>query len=300
MSLGKNIKLMRKNAGWKKSELAEKCGVSKEIVSEWEKDKREPSVREYKSLSKLFDVTIDKLMENEEIADRAMEQIYKDWSFYIGYVIKNLYGFEREQLGWDVDLRAVNTISMLYCMMRSRYMSEDGKVYKKYLVKNSTEKERYNWVKAINGQRILEKEGPFEAYIDGKCEINQCFEDLEKELRATSEKLQKKFDKKVGSELFKTYKNMKWDAGILKNHDTFSEKKLEENMDELNKIISELNSENMAGKLLIFFGNEIKQAFYDEDEKKLAELIDDMKLLEKYIWYKIPVDENDTDNTKAV
>ena len=26
MSLGKNIKLMRKNAGWKKSELAEKCG----------------------------------------------------------------------------------------------------------------------------------------------------------------------------------------------------------------------------------------------------------------------------------
>ncbi len=32
-------------------------------------------------------------------------------------------------------LRAVNTISMLYCMMRSRYMSEDGKVYKKYLVK---------------------------------------------------------------------------------------------------------------------------------------------------------------------
>ena len=53
MSLGKNIKLMRKNVGWKKSELAEKCGVSKEIVSEWEKDKREPSVREYKSLSKL-------------------------------------------------------------------------------------------------------------------------------------------------------------------------------------------------------------------------------------------------------
>lgn len=64
MSLGKNIKLMRKNAGWKKSELAEKCRVSKEIVSEWEKDKREPSVREYKSLSKLFDVTIDKLIQN--------------------------------------------------------------------------------------------------------------------------------------------------------------------------------------------------------------------------------------------
>ena len=38
-------------------------------------------------------------------------------------------------------------------------------------------------------------------------------------------------------------------------------------MDELNKIISELNSENMADKLLIFFGNEIKQAFYDKDEK---------------------------------
>lgn len=300
MSLGKNIKLMRKNVGWKKSELAEKCGVSKEIVSEWEKDKREPSVREYKSLSKLFDVTIDKLMENEEIADRAMEQIYKDWSFYIGDVIKDLYEFEREQLGWDVDLRAVNTISMLYCMMRSRYMSEDGKVYKKYLVKNSTEKERHNWVIAINEQRILEKEGPFEAYIDGKCEIDQCFNDLEKKLWSKSQKLQKKFDEKVGSELFKTYKSIKWVAVTLKDHDTYSEKKLAENMDKLNKIISELNSENMADKLLIFFGNEIKQAFYDKDEKKLAELIDDMNLLEKYIWYKIPVDENDTDNTKAV
>lgn len=300
MSLGKNIKLMRKNAGWKKSELAEKCGVSKEIVSEWEKDKREPSVKEYKSLSKLFDVTIDKLMENEELADRTMEQIYKDWSFYIGYVIKDLYGFEREQLGWDVDLRSVNTISMLYCMMSNRYMSEDGKVYKKYLVKNSTEKERYNWVKAINGQRILEKEGPFEAYIDGKCEIKQCFEDLEKELRTKSEKLQKKFDKKVGSELFKTYKNIKWAASILKNHDVYSEKKLVENMDKLNKIISEQNAENVVGKFLIFYGNEIKQAFYDKDEKKLEELIDDMKLLEKYIWYKIPVDESDTDNAEAV
>ena len=71
-------------------------------------------------------------------------------------------------------------------------------------------------------------------------------------------------------------------------------------MDKLNKIISAQNSENVVGKFLIFYGNEIKQAFYDKDEKKLAELIDDMKLLEKYIWYKIPVDENDTDNTKAV
>lgn len=300
MSLGKNIKLMRKNAGWKKAELAEKCEVSKKIVSEWEKDKREPSVREYKSLSKLFDVTIDELMENVEMTDRTRDRMYKDVNDYIGYIIEDLYEVEKAQLGWDIDLRAVNRINILYYVVSNRYMSDEGKVYKKYLVKNSTEKERDTWVKNINIRIGSEKKEPFEAYIDGKCEIDQCFDDLEKKLWSKSQKLQKKFDEKVGSELFKTYKSIKWVAVTLKDHDTYSEKKLAENMDKLNKIISDQNSENVVGKFLIFYGNEIKQAFYDNDEKKLSELIDDMTFLEKYIWYKIPVDENDTDNTKAV
>ena len=68
---------------------------------------------------------------------------------------------KREQLGWDVDLRAVNTISMLYCMMRSRYMSEDGKSIQKYLVKNSTEKRKiqlgksYKWAMYIRKGRFI-------------------------------------------------------------------------------------------------------------------------------------------------
>lgn len=61
MTIGKKIKKLRKESGYKQKELAEKLGVAVNSISHWETDTFEPSILNCISLADIFGVTLDEL-----------------------------------------------------------------------------------------------------------------------------------------------------------------------------------------------------------------------------------------------
>ena len=66
MSFGEKLSFLRKQRGMTQMELAEKLDISRQAVSRWERGTAEPSTENLVSIGKLFDVTVDTLI-NENI-----------------------------------------------------------------------------------------------------------------------------------------------------------------------------------------------------------------------------------------
>lgn len=60
--LGIRINELRRCRGWSQVELANRLGISKQTVSNWENDNIQPSIEMLVRLAKLFDVTTDYLL----------------------------------------------------------------------------------------------------------------------------------------------------------------------------------------------------------------------------------------------
>ncbi len=60
--LSKNICALRTSFGWTQVQLAQKLGVTKQTVSNWENDNIQPSIDMLIKLSKIFNVTTDYLL----------------------------------------------------------------------------------------------------------------------------------------------------------------------------------------------------------------------------------------------
>lgn len=92
MSLGKNIYTLRKEKGYSQEELAHKCNVSRQAVSKWEADEVMPDTNNLLALSKIFQITIDELLENEvhtakpDTFDKSVRLVRKHWA-KIGYYL---------------------------------------------------------------------------------------------------------------------------------------------------------------------------------------------------------------------
>ena len=65
MSLGNNIYTLRSKADLSQEELAAKLGVSRQSVSKWETDASVPDVDKLIQLSKIFEITLDELVNGE-------------------------------------------------------------------------------------------------------------------------------------------------------------------------------------------------------------------------------------------
>ena len=65
MELGKQIKLLRQEAGISQEELADRVYVSRQTISNWENDKSYPDVNSLVLLSEVFHVSIDKLIKGD-------------------------------------------------------------------------------------------------------------------------------------------------------------------------------------------------------------------------------------------
>lgn len=65
MSLGNNIYTLRAKADLSQEELAAKLGVSRQSVSKWETDASVPDVDKLIQLSKIFEITLDELVNGE-------------------------------------------------------------------------------------------------------------------------------------------------------------------------------------------------------------------------------------------
>lgn len=65
MSIAKNIYNLRKKTNLSQESLAEKIGVTRQTISNWESGISTPDLKQSKELSKYLNVTIDELADNE-------------------------------------------------------------------------------------------------------------------------------------------------------------------------------------------------------------------------------------------
>ena len=65
LDIGKKIQNIRKENNITQNELAEKLQVSRQAVSRWEANLSEPSIEAILMISKLFNLSVDELLETE-------------------------------------------------------------------------------------------------------------------------------------------------------------------------------------------------------------------------------------------
>ncbi|MCM3318061.1 helix-turn-helix domain-containing protein [Rummeliibacillus stabekisii] len=63
--IGENIRALRKLNDLSQQKLADKLGISAQIVSNWERNCNSPSLQDTEKLAKIFSCTIDYLVNNE-------------------------------------------------------------------------------------------------------------------------------------------------------------------------------------------------------------------------------------------
>ena len=61
MNIGQNILNLRKSANLSQEQLAEKMGVTRQTISNWELDESSPDLKQGRELSKIFNVSLDDL-----------------------------------------------------------------------------------------------------------------------------------------------------------------------------------------------------------------------------------------------
>ena len=64
MNLGNKIVSLRKKNNLSQEELAEKVGVTRQTISKWELEETAPDINHAKTLSKIFNVSLDELTNN--------------------------------------------------------------------------------------------------------------------------------------------------------------------------------------------------------------------------------------------
>ena len=73
MTLGQKIKKLRNDKGLTQKDLADQVHVTFQTVSKWEKDENEPDVSTLREIAKLFGVTVDYLINEDEEVDTQEE-----------------------------------------------------------------------------------------------------------------------------------------------------------------------------------------------------------------------------------
>lgn len=90
MKLGENILKLRKENNLSQEGLAEKVGVTRQTISNWELGETEPTPKQLKTLSKIFNISIDTLLDND-IDDILIEKV-SNTEKLSGIIIKILKG----------------------------------------------------------------------------------------------------------------------------------------------------------------------------------------------------------------
>ena len=74
-SVGEKLKECRTGRQWSQQELAERLHVTRQAVSNWERDKTLPDVYMIKEIAAVFDMTLDEYMENTRQAEVKMPKL---------------------------------------------------------------------------------------------------------------------------------------------------------------------------------------------------------------------------------
>lgn len=77
MNLGNNLFQARKKIGLSQETVAGKLGVSRQTISKWETDETVPDIYQAKRLSKLYNLTLDELIEFD-VDVKEIEEVIKN------------------------------------------------------------------------------------------------------------------------------------------------------------------------------------------------------------------------------
>ena len=65
MTFGKKIFELRKERGLSQEQLGEKINVTRQIISNWELGEASPNPEQLKKISKILNISIDELLDND-------------------------------------------------------------------------------------------------------------------------------------------------------------------------------------------------------------------------------------------
>ena len=70
MTIGERIQTARKKAGMKQADLAEALGVAVVTIGQYERDKRQPRLEQFKAIASALDVDVNWLMNGQTMEER--------------------------------------------------------------------------------------------------------------------------------------------------------------------------------------------------------------------------------------
>ncbi len=89
MTFGEKIQKLRKEQGISQEELSFQLQVSRQAISKWENDKGYPETEKIIKMSKIFQVSLDDLLNDSE--DIAEKHTKNDKGFYVSQEMANGY-----------------------------------------------------------------------------------------------------------------------------------------------------------------------------------------------------------------
>ena len=105
MNLGNNLFQARKRTGLSQEAVAEKLGVSRQTISKWETDETIPDIYQSKKLAKLYNLSLDELIEFdidvkeiEDVIKNTNKEVEKkiDWTHVWGKKYPILVTYQKE------------------------------------------------------------------------------------------------------------------------------------------------------------------------------------------------------------
>ena len=118
MRFAENLMALRKRQGWSQEELGGRVGVTRQTVSKWEVGQSTPELEKLVELSRLFGVSIDRLVGLEEPEGRGgpWEEPRKaaearPWGVFYEYVSSaEVFGLPLVHIRWGMGPQVANGI----------------------------------------------------------------------------------------------------------------------------------------------------------------------------------------------
>ena len=93
MTLGENILKLRKKQGLSQEQLGYQIDVTRQTISNWESEDTAPNPEQLKRLSKVFDISVDELLDNEYKSKAILINKVSNTERLAGMIIKILKVF---------------------------------------------------------------------------------------------------------------------------------------------------------------------------------------------------------------
>ena len=284
MGLKENIADYRKKLGLTQEQLAEKCNVSRQAVTKWESGESEPSIAKVRILSTVFNISIDELIAGTKnnVSHNNSEKLQIDYSM-LSAIANDL---TKEYINIDNEFWKLVLLENIYKVLKTKYIDSNEKVRDEYLLDNTKLEDRIKSTKLFIGNSCFTKE-LFQEYVDGKCEIDIVFEKLFKVISEKSSKVIEQDDEKGKSKLARAYCKIQNILVKMKKYEQYSDTKIKELDTEYRSLVIELKDDNQMSNIVLFYLQEIQEAWDNKNISLLNELSEDWWKLKSFIWGKI-------------